>query len=140
MQLLRDTLMVDRARGKALVDITVTEGPQYRVGDFEVNGARRFSSDELRRFYPFTDRGRTLKETVADVAGVLTRSGSKDPANVFDQSKWDEATRQVQEAYANAGYIYAQVRPVVERLKVGKDSVPTVNLRRDIDERTPAIV
>ncbi|HEU4995861.1 MAG TPA: outer membrane protein assembly factor BamA [Gemmatimonadaceae bacterium] len=141
MQLTRDTLIVDRARGKALVDLSVTEGPQYRVGEFEVNGARRFSSDELRRFYPFTERGRTLKETVADVAGVLTRTGGpKDPPNVFDQTKWDEATRQVQEAYANEGYIYAQVRPVVERVKVGRDSVPTVNLRWDIDERTPAIV
>ena len=141
MQLVRDTLVVDKQRGKALVDITVAEGPQYRVGEFEVNGARRFSSDELRRFYPFDDRGRTLRETVSEVAGVVTRSGSsKDPPNVFDQAKWDEATRQVQEAYANEGYIYAQVRPVVERTRLGKDSIPTVNLRWDIEERTPAIV
>ena len=140
MQLVRDTLIVDRSRGKALVDIVVNEGPQYRVGEFEVNGARRFSSDELRRFYPFDDRGRTLKETVSDVAGVITRSGPKDPPNVFDQAKWDAATAQVQEAYANEGYIRAQVRPVVERVRMGKDSVPTVNLRWDIDEQSPAIV
>src|SRR5439155_8079473 len=62
------------------------------------------------------------------------------PSNVFDQSGWDDATRQVQEAYANEGYIYAQVRPVVERVRLGKDSIPTVNLRWEIDERTPAIV
>jgi len=140
MQLVRDTLIVDRARGKALVDISVTEGPQYRVGEFEVNGARRFSSDEIRRFYPFDDRGRTLKQTVSEVAGVITRSGSKDPPNVFDQARWEQATQQVQEAYANEGYIFAQVRPVVERIRVGKDSIPTVNLRWDIEERTPAIV
>ena len=140
MQLVRDTLVVDRDRGKALVDIAVAEGPQYRVGEFEVNGARRFSSDELRRFYPFDVRGRTLKQTVSGVAGVLTRSGSKDPPNVFDQARWEDATRQVQEAYANEGYIYAQVRPIVERARVGKDSIPTVNLRWDIEERTPAIV
>jgi outer membrane protein insertion porin family len=140
MQLVRDTLVVDRDRGKALVNVGVVEGPQYRVGEFEVNGARRFSSDEIRRFYPFENRGRTLKETVKDVAGVITRNGSDDPEDVFDQSRWDEATRQVQEAYANEGYIYATVRPVVERVRVGKDSVPTVNLRWDIEERTPAIV
>ena len=46
----------------------------------------------------------------------------------------------MQEAYANEGYIRAQVRPVVERVRVGKDSVPTVNLRWDIDEQSPAIV
>ena len=44
------------------------------------------------------------------------------------------------EAYANEGYIYANVRPVVERVTVGADSVPTVNLRWEIDEGTPAIV
>ena len=139
MQVTRDTLVVDRERGKALVDIGVTEGPQYRVGEFEVNGARRFSSDEIRRFYPFDDRGRTLKETITSVAGVLKGSNG-DPPNVFNQARWDEATRQVQEAYQNEGYIYAQVRPVVERVRVGRDSVPTVNLRWEIEERTPAIV
>jgi outer membrane protein insertion porin family len=140
MQVVRDTLIIDRNRGKALVDIAVNEGPQYRVGEFEINGARRFSSDELRRFYPFNERGRTLKQAVGSVAGVLTRSGSRDPTNVFDESKWDEATRQVSDLYANEGYIYAQVHPVIERLRVGPDSVPTVNLRWDIEERTPAIV
>jgi len=140
MQLQHDTLVVDRERGKALVDVAINEGPQYVVGDFEINGARRFSGEELRRFYPFGDRGKTLKEAVSGVAGVITRSGTKDPDNVFDQSKWEQATQAVQEAYSNEGYIYAQVRPVVERVKVGKDSVPTVNLRWDIEERTPAIV
>lgn len=140
MQVVRDTLIIDRNRGKALVDIAVNEGPQYRVGEFEVNGARRFSSDELRRFYPFTERGRTLRQTVGSVTGALTRSRGKDPTNVFDQSKWDEATSQVQDLYANEGYIYAQVHPVIERVRVGPDSVPTVNLRWDIEERTPAIV
>jgi outer membrane protein insertion porin family len=118
----------------------VNEGPQYRVGEFEINGARRFSSDELRRFYPFNERGKTLKQTVGSVASVLTRSGSKDPTNVFDQSKWDEATRLISDLYANEGYIYAQVHPVIERVRVGPDSIPTVNLRWDIEERTPAIV
>jgi outer membrane protein insertion porin family len=139
MQVVRDTLVVDRGRGKALVDVAVSEGPQYRVGEFEVNGARRFSSEEIRRFYPFDEKGRTLKQTVGSIAGVLKR-GDDDPPNVFNQEKWDEATRQVSEAYQNEGYIYAQVRPVVERVRVGRDSVPTVNLRWEIEERTPAIV
>jgi outer membrane protein insertion porin family len=140
LQVVRDTLIVDRERGKALVEIDVNEGPQYQVGTFEVNGSRRFSDADIRRFYPFADRGRTLRETFGGVADVLRRSGTKDPENVFDATRWEQATRQVQEAYANEGYIYAQVRPVVERVFVGRDSVPTVNLRWDIEERTPAIV
>jgi outer membrane protein insertion porin family len=139
VQVVRDTLVIDRERGKALVDIGVVEGQQYVVGEFEPLGARRFSSDEIRRFYPFTERSRTLKETVTDLAGIFRR-GNKDPEDVFDATRWEEATRQVQEAYTNEGYIYAQVRPVVERVKVGPDSTPTVNLRWEIEEATPAIV
>jgi outer membrane protein insertion porin family len=140
MTLSRDSLVVDRERGKALVDLKVEEGPQYVVGSFEVNGARRFNSDEVKRFYPFGERGKTLKETLADVTKVVRRNEVKDPSNVFDQKKWDDATAQLRDAYANEGYIYAQLQPVVERVRVGADSVPTVNLRWDIDERTPAII
>src|SRR5205809_7899155 len=35
-RILKDTLIVDRARGKGLIDVTVSEGPRYRVGTFEV--------------------------------------------------------------------------------------------------------
>ena len=135
MQVRRDTLIVDRARGKALVDINVSEGPQYRVGEFEVVGAKVFSSDQIGLFYPFGEHTKSLTETVK---GVFHRNDNG--AEIFDKSKWDDATQKVQEAYANEGYIYAQVRPVIERVKVGKDSVPTVNLRWEIDERTPAII
>jgi outer membrane protein insertion porin family len=138
-QVLRDTLVVDRARGKALIEITVDEGPQYVVGEFEPNGNRRFSEADIRRFFPFTDRGRSLRETIGSVAGLVRRT-PRDPDNVFDMSRWEAATSQVREAYANEGYIRAEVLPVVERHFVGADSVPTVNLRWDIIERTPAIV
>jgi outer membrane protein insertion porin family len=140
MALQRDSLVVDRERGKALVDLKVEEGPQYVVGEFEVNGARRFNSDEVRRFYPFGARGRTLKEALSDATRVVRRGGPKDPDNVFDQQRWEEATALLRDAYANEGYIYAQLHPVVERVRSGADSVPTVNLRWDIEERTPAIV
>jgi outer membrane protein insertion porin family len=135
MQVQKDTVVVDRKRGKALVNIALTEGPQYHVGEFEVVGAKVFSSDQIARFYPFGDRSKSLTETVL---GVFHRSG--DENEVFDQARWDDATLKVQEAYANEGYIYAQVRPVIERTRVGKDSVPTVNLRWEINEGTPAIV
>ncbi|HKW10102.1 MAG TPA: outer membrane protein assembly factor BamA, partial [Gemmatimonadaceae bacterium] len=135
MQVLRDTLIVDRARGKALVNIDVNEGPQYHIGEFEVVGAKVFSSDQIGRFYPFGERTKSLTETVT---GIFHRSDNG--IEIFDKSRWDDATQKVQEAYANEGYIYAQVRPVIERVKVGKDSVPTVNLRWEINEGTPAIV
>ena len=133
-QVLRDTVIIDRERGKALIDLSVEEGKQYRVGSFEVSGASRFNREDIERFYPFGEQGRTLRQTVTGV--VRRRSG---PRDMFDRSQWEAATARVQEAYADEGYVYAQVRPVVDRV-VGPDSVPRVNLRWEIDERTPAIV
>src|SRR3984957_8736520 len=59
-QILRDTLIVDRNRGKALGDLTVNEGRQYKVGSFDVIGNRRFSTDEINRYYPFHGQGPSL--------------------------------------------------------------------------------
>jgi outer membrane protein insertion porin family len=132
-QVLKDTLMVDRERGKGMVELTVKEGPQYKIGAFEVIGNRRFSSEEIARFYPFTDQAPTLTQRVTDF--VKRRSVG---SNVFDKSRWETATSKTREAYANEGYIYAQVRPIVDRHP--NDSVPTVNLRWDVTEGSPAII
>jgi outer membrane protein insertion porin family len=136
-QVLKDTLKVDRARGKALVDIAVNEGPRYRIGTFEVTGSRHFSSEDLKQFYPFGEQPISL---TGAVKGLLRAGRGNDDADYFDQARWEDATRKVSEAYANEGYIYANVRPVVTRVKSGPDSVPTVNLRWEVDERQPAIV
>jgi len=135
-QITQDTMIVDRERGKALLDITVNEGAQYRVGSFEVLGASRFPRDVIQGFFPFGERTRTLSGTVK---GVL-RLGDAEEEGVFDESAWDDATRKLQSAYATEGYIYARIQPVVERRFLGKDSVPTVNLRWEIQEGLPAIV
>ena len=136
-QVLKDTVQVDRARGKALVDVTVKEGPRYRVGTFEVTGSRRFSNEDLQRFYPFGEQPTTI---TGAVKGVLRVGRKNDDLGFFDQSRWDDATRRVGEAYANEGYIYASVHPIVDRRRIGPDSVPTVNLRWEVDEGAPAIV
>jgi outer membrane protein insertion porin family len=136
-QVLHDTILVDPARGKANIGIKVAEGPRYRVGSFEVTGNRHFSTEDIQRFYPFGDQPTTL---TGAVKGLIHVGRGNDDKDYFDQTAWDDATRRVGEAYANEGYIYAIVRPVVDRAKVGKDSVPTVNLRWEIDEKTPAIV
>jgi outer membrane protein insertion porin family len=136
-QVLKDSIKVDPKRGKALVDLNVAEGPRYRIGTFEVTGSRHFSSEDLARYYPFGDQPTTL---TGAVKGILKAGRGNDDKLYFDQGAWDDATRRVGEAYANEGYIYANVHPVVERTKVGTDSVPTVNLRWEVDERQPAIV
>jgi outer membrane protein insertion porin family len=135
-KILRDTLIVDRERGKGLLQVEVEEGPRYRVGSFEVAGNRRFPTQELKRYYPFEGNAPTLSQRVK---GLLDRGGAA-PEGVFDQRKWDDALEKVNGEYRNNGYLYASVRPVVERTFSGPDSVPTVNLRWEIDEKNPAIV
>lgn len=137
MSVVKDTVIVDREKGKALVRITVNEGPQYRIGDFEVNGAKRFSNEDIARMYPFTPtKGKTVGETVKGIVG----RGASEPKDVFNESVWEDATTKVQKAYADEGYIYASIQPVVERRRVGPDSQPRVDLRWEIDEKTPAII
>ena len=132
-QLDRDTLIVDRERGKAFVELTIREGDQYRVKGFDVVGNRRFPSELIRGYYPFTTRAPSLTERVR---GIVKR---RPPAtDLFDRSRWEEATQQVSTLYNNEGYIYAQVRPVVERDPA--DSAGYVRLRWDIVEGTPAII
>ncbi|HST07865.1 MAG TPA: outer membrane protein assembly factor BamA [Gemmatimonadaceae bacterium] len=135
-RILKDTLIVDRAKGKGLLDITVSEGPRYKVGNFEVIGNRRFSSEQINIFYPF---GAAQQQTVVQKATGLLRRSYVNPPNTFDQARWDDAQQKLMEAYNDEGYIYANIRPVVERVP-GTDSVRTVNLRWEIDERSPAIV
>ena len=135
-RILKDTLIVDREKGKGLIEITVSEGPRYTVGNFEVIGNRRFSTEQIGIFYPF---GKNQQTTITQKATGLIRRSYVNPPNTFDAARWDEAQQKLMEAYNDEGYIYAQIRPVTERVP-STDSVRKVNLRWEIDERTPAIV
>lgn len=133
--ILSDTLIVDRERGKGYLRLTISEGPQYKIGTFTMSGNQHFTDEQIRRFYPFRDDGLTLAQRALNAA----RGRRVDP-NVFDQLRWEEATRTLGgELYANDGYVYTQINPVIERAKL-KDSTSVVNLRWQIDERSPAIV
>jgi len=130
---LHDSLLVDKDNGKGLVQISVNEGRKYRVGSLEIVGNRHFSTEELDRYFPFA-------QNVAFTDKVMGMFGKPAPTvNTFDETAWDDATNRVRSAYANEGYIYAQVKPVIERT-IGADSLPMVNLRWEIDEKTPATV
>jgi outer membrane protein insertion porin family len=137
-QVIRDTMIVDRENGKALVEIVVSEGPQYRVGEFNVEGNRRFSTDEVMRFYPFTEYTQSLTGHLTNLIGI---GSDPTPKGVFDKSRWEDSFNNLQTAYRNEGYIYADLRPVVDRRAPGADtSQHVVDLRWVIDEKAPAII
>lgn len=134
-QITKDTLIVDRARGKGLVDLGVNEGPQYKLGSFEVVGNRRFTAADVARMYPFSSNGGpTLTQRVT----ALVKGNKSQPKDVFDNTRWDEGTRKIKDAYSNEGYIYSQIHPVIDRQQT--DSGPRVNLRWEVQEGTPAII
>jgi outer membrane protein insertion porin family len=136
-RILNDSLIIDRQAGKAVIDLTVTEGPRYKIGSFEVIGNKRFSTDEIRQYYPFAAQSTTLTQRAV---GLVKRS-YRNPPNTFDATKWEDAEGKLRDAYSDEGYIYARIRPVVERVPgESADSVRTVNLRWEIDESAPAIV
>jgi outer membrane protein insertion porin family len=125
MQVTRDSLVADSAGGKAVLHLTVNEGQPYQVGSFDIDGNRRFSSEELQALYPF---------------GPVGSAGEpKGPPQAFNRSAWDAATEKVQNLYANNGYIYAQIEPAEIR-RTGPDGKPVVDLRWTIREGSPATI
>jgi outer membrane protein insertion porin family len=134
-RILIDSLIIDRDAGKAVIDLTVVEGPRYRIGSFEVIGNKRFSTEEVRQYYPFGDQSPTITQRAIG----LVRRSYRNPKNTFDATKWEAAETKLREAYSDEGYIYVRIRPIVDRLP-GGDTLRTVNLRWEIDEAAPAIV
>jgi len=125
LRVLSDTLVADTVPGKAIIRIAVDEGPAYKVGRFEVNGNRRFSTEEVSAYFPF---GKAV------VAGSGTAIG--DP---FSRAAWAAATERLSTLYQNNGYIYSSVTPEEVR-RVGPDSVPYVDLKWSIREGQPAVI
>ncbi len=128
-RVLRDTLIVAEGTGKATLRLDVEEGPQYRVGTFEIVGNRHFPTEQLQAYYPFAD---------TTSGGFLGLGGGSGPV-IFDRKEWDDATQNVRNLYYNEGYIYADVRPVLTR-RTGGNGQPAMDLRWQIGEGTPAIV
>jgi len=123
-QVTDDSLAADSTAGKATLHLTVDEGPQYSVGTFDLEGNRRFSSEELMAFYPF---------------GPLDRNGATLGRQAFNRSQWEAATEKVGNLYANNGYIYAQVVPQEVR-RTAPDGRPVVDLGWTIREGSPATI
>lgn len=125
LRVLTDTLIADSTPGKAILKIKVDEGQPYKVGNFDITGNRRFSSEELSLFFPF---------------GTAVAAGTgKDVGVPFSRADWDAATEKVRNLYSNNGYITSSVEPEEVR-RTGPDGKPVVDLRWKVFEGQPATI
>ncbi|HSH46714.1 MAG TPA: outer membrane protein assembly factor BamA, partial [Longimicrobiales bacterium] len=132
-----DSLEVDPETGKGRLTIWVEEGPQYRLVDFDVRGNRRFPTADLRRYYEGARGGILSGFGIGGIGAEEGQVASRMP--VFNRSRFDQATDDVNQLYRNQGYLYAQVAPYMERVET-PDGEPGVRVGWEIVERDPAYV
>jgi outer membrane protein insertion porin family len=132
---LGDSLVVDEQTGKAMLVVEVDEGAQYRLASFDVEGNRRFASEDLRRYFE-QERGGLLRSLGFGIGG----SGQVAGESVFDAVAFEQATEEVRRLYSNTGYLYAQVQPLVERVPTADGEQPAVNVFWQIEEGQPAFI
>jgi outer membrane protein insertion porin family len=133
-QVVSDTLVIDPQTGKARVEVTVQEGPQYRLGSFDIEGNTRFTDEELERYFRRSEGG------LLSSLGLGRSEERGQEGEVFDAEAFTEAMITARERYANEGYIYAQINPIITRNDPMDGGDPTVDVSWQIREGTPAIV
>lgn len=130
---LSDTLVVDPQTGKARLVVEVSEGPQYRLGEFRVEGNSRFPTEAVQRLYT-VERGSVLGLPFGG-------GGEREKGEVFDRAALDDATAELRRMYNNEGYLYAQVEPIVRRVPASAPGEPhVVNVTWAISEQQPFYV
>ena len=132
-QVIDDTLIVDPATGKARIEVQVDEGPQYRLGNFEVEGNTAFDTDRLREYFTGESGG------ILEMFG-LGEDRSQGVGRIFDVVAFEDAAARVRELYNNEGYLFVQVEPYYERA-TGPGAAPnTVSAGWRIEEGEQAYI
>jgi len=110
MRVVSDSLEVDESEGTMRLIVVVDEGARYTVGDVEIAGNSRFSRADLRQLVHIQ------------------------PGAVFDTAAVDKTQADLQNLYADDGYIYASIQPV---RRVRPDTT-VVDVTWQIQEGDPA--
>jgi outer membrane protein insertion porin family len=124
-----DSIAVDPATGKARLVISVEEGRQYKLVDFEIRGNRQFPTEELKRYFEEASGG-----FFGLSFGGARRTIRED--SVFNATAFVDATQRVRQLYTNSGYLYMQIEPEIQKVE-GKAAV---RVAWDIREGEPAYI
>lgn len=130
---LQDTLIIDPKTGKARLELSVDEGPQYRVHSFAIEGNEEFPDTVLNRYFQPERRGL--------LGGIVGGADEGQAGRVFDQVAYEAAAQQVRDLYANEGFLYVQIAPQIRKNPPsGPGQAPTVDLTWRIEEGLPAYI
>jgi len=84
MEVLGDTILVDRTTGKGRIEILVSEGELYRLRSLQIDGNSRFPASQLSAYFRPARDGQ-LDESGQPVGELLP----------FDQAGFEEATQNI---------------------------------------------
>ena len=110
MRVVSDSLTVEQSKGTMRLTVVVDEGAQYTVGDVEIAGNSRFSRTDLRQLIQIR------------------------PGEVFDTAAVDKTQADLQNLYADDGYIYASITPA----RRARPDTTVVDVTWQIQEGDPA--
>ena len=133
-RVISDTLLIDPSTGKARIEITVTEGPQYRLNSFRVNGNSVFTSEQFEQMFAEPRGG------ILSMLGIGGSNQTNVTGEVFDAEAFDSARDRALQQYYNQGYLYAQISPVVDRIEPEDGGAPLIDASWEVIEGNPAIV
>jgi outer membrane protein insertion porin family len=86
-EVVRASTTFDEANKRILLDLSVNEGPKYRLAGIKITGTTHFTEEEL--------------------LGKMRSPQGKS----FNQDHWDEDLARLRAAFTEKGYIYANVSP-----------------------------
>jgi outer membrane protein insertion porin family len=129
-----DTVLIDPSNGKARVEVSLEEGAQYRMNEFNVEGNAVFEDEAFASLF------------VTPGGGILSSLGfggterSNEQGGIFDAQAFEEARQRAIERYRNQGYLYADITPVIDRVEAQDGNPPLVNATWQVNEGPLALI
>ena len=113
--------------GKAVLHLTVDEGQAYQVGTFDIEGNRRFSTEELQAYYPFGPVGPD-RCAGGRAAAVQPRPTGTRPRKRSRTSTPTTATSTPRSSRPRPGAPAADGKPIIDlRWTIREGSPATIN-------------
>jgi outer membrane protein insertion porin family len=129
-----DTVLIDPTNGKARLEVSLEEGVQYRMNEFEVDGNAVFEDESFQSLF-VTESGGILSSL-----GFGSTQRTNEAGGVFDAEAFEDARQRAEERYRNQGYIQASITPVIDRIEPQDGSPPLVNARWLVNEGPLALI